>query len=65
MRRTIFAEDVRVGDRLPTGDRVELIESIPVGPEWIVAAWIEGADDYGIGQPTLVWSPDTEVEVIR
>jgi hypothetical protein len=61
----VCAENVRAGDRLSSGDRVESIETMPVGPDWIVAVWIEGADDYDFGQPTLIWRLDTEVEIIR
>jgi hypothetical protein len=61
----VFAENVRAGDRLSSGDRIESIETIPVGPDWIVAVWIEDAEDFGVGQPTLTWKLDTEVEIIR
>ena len=64
MTITVFAEDLQAGDRLmPSGDRIEQVEAIPVGPDWIVAAWIEGADDYEVGQPTVTWGLDAEVEV--
>jgi len=62
----VAAEDIRAGDRLAiSGDRIEEVEVMPVGPDWIVAAWIEGADDYGLGQPSITWGLDTEVEVER
>ena len=65
-RLSVLVEDVRVGDRLaPDGDRIEEVQTIPVGPEWIVAAWIKGADYDGSGLPSITWPDGVEVEVWR
>lgn len=65
-RLTVRADGVKVGDRLEEGgDPIEAVETIPVGPEWIVAAWIKGADYDGTGLPTITWPDGVEVEVWR
>ena len=65
-RLTVRADEVKVGDRLaPDGDRIEEVQAIPVGPEWIVAAWIKGADYDGLGLPSITWPDGVEVEVWR
>ena len=60
---TAWAEDIKAGDRLPGGNTIEYVEHIRVGPEWIVAAWIKGADYDGTGLPTITWPVGTEVEL--
>ena len=76
-REVIPAEEVRAGDLLGDYSRgtyngrpkvfsvVESAEVVPVGPDWIVQAYLEGADDYGVGLPTITWGLDYEVEVWR
>lgn len=65
-RLSVLVEDVRVGDRLaPDGDQIEEVLAISVGPEWIVAAWIRGADYDGSGLPSITWPDGAEVEVWR
>ena len=64
-RVSVWAEEVKVGDYLPGGGRIEEVQEVPVGPEWIVAAWIEGADYDGTGLPSITWPVGVELEVCR
>ena len=60
---TAWAEDIKPGDQLPDGDIIEEVQHVRVGPDWIVAAWVRGADYDGTGLPTITWPVGAEVEL--
>ncbi len=61
----IDAMDLRPGDRLPGGDEIERVEHVRIGPEWVTAAWIRGADYDGTGLPSITWPEGSELQVQR
>lgn len=66
MRRvSVMADEVRAGDRLLNGERVEEVEAYAVGPEWVVAAWLRDRTRDEWGLPHVTWPDGAEVEVWR
>jgi|DEB0MinimDraft_3_1074331.scaffolds.fasta_scaffold24704_3 hypothetical protein len=61
----VWAEDIVPGDRLETGELIEEVQHIRVGPDWMVAAWVKGADYDGTGLPTITWHVGDEVQIQR
>ena len=56
-------EDIKPGDRLPSGGLIEEVQHVRIGPDWIVAAWVKGADYDGTGLPTITWPVGAEVQI--